>query len=170
VNRKTLQRAALAVIISAALIAALVFILKTGKPNRPVAAASSITPATSPRIPPDSLTANRRISKKDERAAEQGRAGESDPEMIGIKETLRSYRNAFGENPIGTNAEITRAVTGGNSRQAKFADSGVRIKAGQMVDQWDHPYFFHQLTRTQMEIRSAGPDGVMWTKDDEVLR
>jgi hypothetical protein len=170
VNRRILQRAALAVIISAALIAALVFIFKTGKPNRPVAAASSIRPATSPRIPPDSLTANRRVSNKKENAVEQGRAGESDPEMIGIKETLRSYRAAFGENPIGTNAEITRAVTGGNSRQAKFADGDVRIKAGQMVDQWDHPYFFHQLSRTEMEIRSAGPDGVMWTKDDEVLR
>ena len=169
-NRKILRRSALTVIISAALIAALIFIFKAGKPNRATAATSSIAPATSARIPPDSLTSNRRIPNKDENAVAQERAGESDPEMIGIKETLRSYRNAFGENPIGTNAEITRAVTGGNSRQAKFADSDIRIKAGQMVDQWDHPYFFHQLSRTEMEVRSAGPDGIMWTKDDEVLR
>jgi hypothetical protein len=125
---------------------------------------------TKPTVPPNSLDRNRRIPSPNENAAAQTQAGEADPDMIGVKESLRSYRNTFGENPIGSNAEITRALTGGNPRQAKFADSEVRIKAGQMVDRWDHPYFFHQLSRTEMEIRSAGPDGVMWTKDDEVLR
>jgi hypothetical protein len=124
----------------------------------------------SPTVAPNSLDRNRRIPLPNDNAAAQSQAGEADPDMIGVKESLRSYRNAFGENPIGTNAEIARALTGGNPRQAKFADGEVRIKAGQMVDRWDHPYFFHQLSRTEMEIRSAGPDGVMWTKDDEVLR
>jgi hypothetical protein len=166
VNRKILERSIIGVVVSVALIAALIFIFRTGKRNRPIATTSSAALISSIKIPPNSLTSNRRLPNKDEKAV----AGESDPEMIGIKETLRSYRNAFGENPVGTNAEITRALTGGNPRQAKFADNEVKIKAGQIVDRWDHPYFFHQLSRTEMEIRSAGPDGVMWTKDDEVLR
>ena len=83
---------------------------------------------------------------------------------------LRGYRAAFGENPIGSNAEITRALTGANSRKANFGGDELKIKDGQMVDRWDHPYFFHQLSRTEMEIRSAGPDGIMWTRDDEVMR
>ncbi len=90
--------------------------------------------------------------------------------MIAIKESVRSYRNAFGENPIGTNAEITRALTGMNSRQSRFLDPELKLKDGQIIDRWEHPLFFHQLSRTEMEIRSAGPDGIMWTRDDEVLR
>jgi hypothetical protein len=121
-------------------------------------------------VAPNSLDRNRRIPVTTNDTAAQTRAGEADPDMIGVKESLRSYRNALGENPIGTNAEITRALAGGNPRQAKFVDPELKVKEGQIVDRWEHPLFFHQLSRTEMEIRSAGPDGVMWTKDDEVLR
>jgi hypothetical protein len=37
---------------------------------------------------------------------------------------------------------------------------------GELVDPWGTPYFFHQLSGTDMEIRSAGPDKTMWTDDD----
>jgi len=123
-----------------------------------------------PRVPPDSLTENRQTSAGVTGTAAQEQAAEGDPEMIGVKETLRAYRNAFGENPIGTNAEIAKALTGRNSQRANFSGGNLKIKDGQIVDQWQHPYFFHQLSGTVMEIRSAGPDGVMWTQDDEVIR
>ena len=101
----------------------------------------------------------------------QHRAAEADPEVLRIKQTLRDYRAALGENPVGTNAEITRALLGANARKAQFVDPGTRLNSSQqLVDRWNHPYFFHQLSRTHMEIRSAGPDGVMWTADDEVSR
>ncbi len=90
--------------------------------------------------------------------------------MRGVRETLRSYRSAFGQSPVGTNAEITKALTGANSRKANFGSDELKINDGQIVDQWQHPYFFHQLAGNEMEIRSAGPDGVMWTADDEVIR
>jgi hypothetical protein len=41
---------------------------------------------------------------------------------------------------------------------------------GELVDRWGTPYFFHQLSRDHMEIRSAGPDKVMWTQDDPIIR
>jgi hypothetical protein len=84
---------------------------------------------------------------------------------------LRDYRAALGENPIGTNSEITKALLGANSRKARFVASEARLNSThQLVDRWDHPYFFHQLSRQRMEIRSAGPDGKMWTADDRVGR
>ena len=157
-----------------AVAAILILICVYGSRPKPSAtAASSTTPshtASSPGIPPDSLTLNRRLgttaaaSEADERGA-----GESDPELIGVSEALRAYRAGIGENPIGTNAEITKALTGTNARKANFGDD-LKIKDGQIIDRWGHPYFFHQLSSSEMEIRSAGPDGVMWTKDDEVMR
>jgi hypothetical protein len=37
---------------------------------------------------------------------------------------------------------------------------------GQLIDNWGTPFFFHSLSRNEMEIRSAGPDRRMWTTDD----
>ena len=39
---------------------------------------------------------------------------------------------------------------------------------GEMIDPWGTPYFFHQLSGHEMEIRSAGQDRKMWTFDDLV--
>ena len=51
------------------------------------------------------------------------------------------------------------------------ADAGLRLNAaGELVDPWGTPYFFHQLSATEMEIHSAGPDKVMWTRDDLVIK
>jgi len=126
--------------------------------------------AAGPTVAPNSLDRNRRVAPTRDDEAAQRKAAEADENMLAIKESVRSYRNTFGENPIGSNAEITRALTGGNSRQSRFLDPELKLKDGQVVDRWKHPLFFHQLSRTEMEIRSAGPDGVMWTTDDEVLR
>ena len=41
---------------------------------------------------------------------------------------------------------------------------------GELIDPWGTPYFFHQLSGTEMEIHSAGPDKVMWTQDDLVIK
>ena len=39
-----------------------------------------------------------------------------------------------------------------------------------ILDRWGAPYFFHQLSKNEMEIRSAGPDKAMWTNDDVVMK
>jgi len=83
---------------------------------------------------------------------------------------LRDYRNVLGENPVGTNAEITRMLLGDNLKQVKIPvpeGSSVNDK-GELCDEMGTPYFFHQLSATKMEIRSAGPDRQMWTADDQV--
>jgi hypothetical protein len=93
--------------------------------------------------------------------------------MENLRTTFHSYQSMFGENPVGTNPEITAALNGGNPKQAQFIreDYGMRMNSrGELIDPWGTPYFFHQLSAKEMEIHSAGPDRVMWTADDLVIK
>ncbi len=89
-----------------------------------------------------------------------------------MRRAIRNYGARFGGNPVGTNPEITRALAGDNPGRVKFLnpDDGMRVNAnGELIDPWGTPYFFHQLSGTDMEIHSAGPDRIMWTSDDLVV-
>jgi hypothetical protein len=93
--------------------------------------------------------------------------------LSNMRVTINQYRSMFGENPVGTNPEITKALNGDNPKQARFIkeELGLRINGrGELVDYWGTPFFFHQLSGTEMEIHSAGPDKVMWTADDLVTK
>jgi hypothetical protein len=93
--------------------------------------------------------------------------------LSNMRIAIRQYGSRFGGNPVGTNEEITRALNGGNPKQVNFIseESGLRINGrGELVDYWGTPFFFHQLSSTEMEIRSAGPDKIMWTADDLVTK
>ena len=85
---------------------------------------------------------------------------------------LRDFRTRMGENPVGSNAEIMQALMGGNSAGARLGPSSEQSlnAVGELVDRWGTPYFFHQLSKNSMEIRSAGPDRRMWTADDLVTK
>ena len=90
-----------------------------------------------------------------------------------MRSVFRQYNLRFHENPVGDNAEITRILRGENPKQVIFLqpDDGMRVNSrGELVDNWGTPYFFHQLSRSEMEIRSAGPDSRMWTSDDLVMK
>jgi hypothetical protein len=91
-----------------------------------------------------------------------------------LRSVFRQYSSRLGGNPVGDNAEITAALNGRNARHVVFLnrkEDGVRINArGELVDSWDTPYSFHQLSRTEMAIRSAGPDRRMWTAYDLVIK
>lgn len=83
---------------------------------------------------------------------------------------LRDYRAANGGNPVGTNPEIAAALAGDNPRQVKLPlpDGSTLNDRGELCDPWGTPWFFHQLSGTKMEIRSAGPDRVLHNADDIV--
>jgi hypothetical protein len=89
-----------------------------------------------------------------------------------MRTTVLQYASTFGENPVGTNPEITSALQGANPKHINFLkQDGNRVDGqGQLVDPWGTPYFFHQISAHEMEIRSAGPDQVMYTGDDLVTR
>lgn len=101
----------------------------------------------------------------------QRKAGEKDVDLQKASVSLRDYRKAFRQNPIGNNAEITRLLLGQNSRGAKYLPEDAHLnEQKELTDRWGQPLFFHQVSATNMEIRSAGPDRKMWTADDEVIR
>lgn len=84
--------------------------------------------------------------------------------------TLRDFGTALGGNPVGTNAEITAALLGDNAKQVKLElPAGSSLNAsGELCDPWGTPWFFHQLSKTKTELRSAGPDRQMYNEDDFV--
>jgi len=89
-----------------------------------------------------------------------------------LRRAIHDFGSKFGGNPVGINSEITAQLSGDNPKHINFInpDAGMRINAnGELVDPWGTPYFFHQLSGTDMEIHSAGPDRVMWTADDLVI-
>jgi hypothetical protein len=110
-----------------------------------------------------------------ERAADASAAINLPPATLlqNVRRVVRQYGEMFGGNPVGTNPEITAALTGNNPKQINFltGQPGMRINGnGELVDAWGTPYFFHQLSGTEMEIHSAGPDKIMWTSDDLVTK
>lgn len=93
--------------------------------------------------------------------------------MENMRAVFHQYSAQFGGNPVGINRDITAALNGENARQIVFInpEDGQRInERGQLVDNWGTPFFFHQLSRSEMEIHSAGPDRKMWTSDDLIIK
>jgi hypothetical protein len=85
---------------------------------------------------------------------------------------IRNFSQRFGGNPVGSNAEIVQALRGGNPGKANYMpQSAMRLNGnGELIDKWGRPYFFHANSATVMEIRSAGPDGRLFTPDDIVTK
>ncbi|HEY3913540.1 MAG TPA: hypothetical protein VGN61_03555 [Verrucomicrobiae bacterium] len=93
--------------------------------------------------------------------------------MDNMRIVFHQYASMFGGNPVGTNPEITAALAGKNPKQVNFInqEAGMRIDGqGELIDPWGTPFFFHQLSGTVMEIHSAGPDRIMWSDDDLVIK
>lgn len=93
-------------------------------------------------------------------------------EIENVQFAFRDFRTVLGENPIGNNSEITKALMGSNLKQVKIpVPTGSSVNAnGEMCDRWGTPYFFHQLSAKEMEIHSAGPDRTLGTADDIVVK
>jgi hypothetical protein len=93
-------------------------------------------------------------------------------ELEAVQFSLEDFRKSLGENPVGGNAEIIRSMRGDNPRQLQIAlPAQAKFNPeGELLDRWGTPYFFHQLSKTEMEIRSAGPDRQMWNEDDVQIK
>lgn len=134
--------------------------------------APGVVPSIAPSMPlglPPTATAAPSPSPA-EKGIEENSEARTDVESVQLM--LRDYRTLMGENPVGTNAEIMKILMGGNPKQATLGPpEGQGVNAnGELIDRWGTPYFFHQLAKDQMEIRSAGPDKKMGTDDDTVGR
>ena len=145
---------------------------KPNQPGQPTASASAAAPA--PSVNPPTL-ASATASAPLPGVPHEPVFTNFPPEIVlqKVSHAMHDYASMFGSNPVGTNPEITTALNGNNPRQANFInpEDGMRVNGnGELVDAWGTPYFFHQLSGTDMEIHSAGPDRVMWTADDLIAK
>lgn len=85
-----------------------------------------------------------------------------------LQNLVGNYQRICGKLPFGLNHEITEQMSGENpKRYAVLPPDFAAINAnGEMTDRWGTPYFFHALSDEILEIRSAGPDGRLWSEDD----
>lgn len=94
----------------------------------------------------------------------------ADNDLEILESIIEFYRRANGEVvPFGgLNEEIVRRMRGDNDMKlAVFpADHPSLNSRGQLLDRWGTPYYFHPVSHAVIEIRSAGPDGKLWTDDD----
>jgi hypothetical protein len=91
-----------------------------------------------------------------------------DEDLGTLELVIAEFARSNGGNPVGENVEIAAALLGNNPKRLAYLPSkGPFLDAsGQLIDRWGTPYFFHQLSATQTEIMSAGPDRLFNTSDD----
>ena len=70
--------------------------------------------------------------------------------------------------PLSANEDWVDLFRGRNGAHEEFLPSQhIALNAeGKLIDRWATPLFFHALGGGRYEIRSAGPDKILWTDDD----
>jgi len=89
-----------------------------------------------------------------------------------LHDLFRGYTEEIGSLPVGeSNAQFMNALRGANPASwGWFPYEHPRLnEEGALTDEWGTPYFFHKISRTHLEIRSAGNDQEMYTEDDLVF-
>lgn len=142
------------------------------KAPKPARRTTEPTPASLPIRPPqvaDPMSIDPDIQRMADDLSAKSESPSRDLEIVG--EFIELYRKVFQQgNPIGLNEDITAVLTGHNARNGiLFPPSSPLIVKGQLVDRWGTPYWFHPNNSFQMEIRSAGPDKDLFTRDDVVM-
>ena len=100
--------------------------------------------------------------------------GDVQEDLKKISDLLQSYQiliKADDAMPFASNLDMAAAFRGENAHRTAFLPQQHQAfdKAGEFVDRWGKPLFFHVQSATRIEIRSAGPDREMWTEDDVQL-
>ncbi len=88
-----------------------------------------------------------------------------------VQELFRQYRSVLQNRPgppVGDNQDLVRVLTGRNPLgKAPLPPSHPAIdNAGRLLDRWGRPYHVHAVSAGRLDIRSAGPDGRLFTDDD----
>ncbi|MDQ3620968.1 MAG: hypothetical protein M3463_00540 [Verrucomicrobiota bacterium] len=94
-----------------------------------------------------------------------------DVHLGGISGTLGQYYQTFNEWPQGNNREVAAALLGENPKKTVFLGwhKSETNSDGELLDPWKTPYYI-QITGDKIEIRSAGPNRLLWDEDDKVVK
>lgn len=67
-----------------------------------------------------------------------------------------------------TNEDLAEILLGKKGLSHPFISNSSHVTSpdGKIIDRWGAPLFFHLQSSDRLEIRSAGPDGTMFTEDD----
>jgi hypothetical protein len=171
------NRSAMAAALALLLIALVVWTLGRMVPRSVQPAGTSSAPATKnfgdPSAAPGSPPANVNLERSTLADALNLPTGDIRGDLRIVAGIIETFRTNFLQsgNPVGTNAEITSALTGRNPLRLSLIPRNHPAinQAGELCDRWGTPFFFHAESATRMEIRSAGPDRKMWSDDDVVL-
>lgn len=161
-------------LIACGLLVAFVFYLFTRVKPHPPTRLPEI-PATQPPAPPAppallparTATPESPLSAWERLLAEDGSPSE---DAAALQDILTNYLQSTSpatRAPLGPNEEFARALTDPES----MGDSAIppdhpALRDGQLIDRWGTPWFFHQESSAAVSIRSAGPDGKLFTQDD----
>ncbi len=169
-----LRRWLASALVLAVLAAAVWWFLRTG-PNRLVTpsptSARSVPLPGRPALslpPPEELATTRRPPLADAIGAPTAKP-EKEAQLV--LDLLAAYRRVVGEFPVGEdNRQIVRALLGANAKRMPVLprDHPRLSPSGELLDAWGRPFFFHLISREQVEVRSAGPDREFYTADDLV--
>lgn len=107
-------------------------------------------------------------------------SGYGDPEVEPIEDlrkvhrVLTGYFSVVKDNsrfPIGGNADLAEALRGRNAAGEVFVspEHPVFSEEGLLLDRWGQPLIIHPEAWREIEIRSAGPDGIAYNGDDLIL-
>ncbi|NNC87458.1 MAG: hypothetical protein HKN82_03235 [Akkermansiaceae bacterium] len=89
-----------------------------------------------------------------------------------VGELIAAYIRYIGTGPEGgLNEEFVAALQGSNPMKLiLLGKDHARVnEAGELLDRFGTPYYFHPVSAKEIEIRSAGPDKLLWSKDDVLL-
>jgi len=98
--------------------------------------------------------------------------GKPEDEPAKLLELFEVYRREFGAFPSGEdNLQMMHALCGANPRKlGVFPLDHPRLDSQLgLLDAWDRPFVFHQISSEHLEIRSIGQDGELFSADDLVV-
>ena len=159
----------------------ILWVLRGDKPARPLASTGRTgDPAPGPAVPNPTAPSTAGLGSPipeltrpgDRLLATYGSpSGTVEQDLTWVGRLLENARVLIkGDNPLplGSNAEIMAALMGRNGRrEALLSSNHPSLGAnGELLDRWGTPLFFHAQSASRIEIRSAGPDRLMWTADD----
>jgi len=144
-------------------------------PATPIPAPRSTPPPAIPSKPPEPAAPPVRTSPDHSPLADQLNAPDNTPQrdLEILKGILGQFTTTLKPGlapPMGDNQDITAALTGHNKLGIVFIPPNHPAidDQGRLLDRWGTPYFFHARSADTFDLRSAGPDKVLFTADDVV--